>query len=542
MTLENARDTPDSQATTPFEASLRWRTLNYVLLVLFIAATALLLYNLQFGSIFSLVSLGLLDSLCLVSFGLNSRGHYRFAAILCIVASLLAVNFNVYDGYGLFDSGVVAYPIFIILGAMLLGRRTVPWLSIAALASLGLITYLQWSGLISVRAKAEKIGGVLPLSILTLIAGLLVSAIMGAMERSLGQLRRAESELRVANGSLEARVNQREAELRELQGRLIEDEKLATLGRVTAAVAHEMNSPIAAMVSMSGSTEESLAQLQKSLTVLVSQSTQEEREAFLALLNARQTYPPGSERDARKLALAEVERWGFADAPALADLLLGFRVPVTQENAQRIAVAVTTTAGRASADVLFRMADLEEASLVIRDAALKQSRVVDSLRASLLAGNPTSRVELDLAGEGGAAVKGFVSRQRTETDVSFTSRGNVVVEGNSGRLGLVWLNLLKNAVEAAGPSGRVSVEVIPLATTARVEVRDSGPGIPIENHSQIFKPFFTTRSLGTGLGLGLTTANRVVLDHGGTISFSSEPGETRFWVDLPLAAKNGKVP
>lgn len=70
-----------------------------------------------------------------------------------------------------------------------------------------------------------------------------------------------------------------------------------------------------------------------------------------------------------------------------------------------------------------------------------------------------------------------------------------------------------------------------------VEVVDSGPGIPEEIQPRIFEPFFTTKDVGEGAGLGLQIVHRIVCEtHQGAIALESKPGETRFWVRLPMKA------
>ncbi len=73
-----------------------------------------------------------------------------------------------------------------------------------------------------------------------------------------------------------------------------------------------------------------------------------------------------------------------------------------------------------------------------------------------------------------------------------------------------------------------------------VEVVDDGPGISREAQVHVFEPFYTTKEVGAGTGLGLDIVRRVVAGHGGEISVQSEPGETRFTVRLPLnTTQNG---
>ena len=68
-----------------------------------------------------------------------------------------------------------------------------------------------------------------------------------------------------------------------------------------------------------------------------------------------------------------------------------------------------------------------------------------------------------------------------------------------------------------------------------VSVADTGPGVPEALRKRVFEPFFTTKPVGEGTGLGLDISYRIVVNgHGGDISLSSEPGDTKFLVRLPV--------
>jgi signal transduction histidine kinase len=108
-----------------------------------------------------------------------------------------------------------------------------------------------------------------------------------------------------------------------------------------------------------------------------------------------------------------------------------------------------------------------------------------------------------------------------------------LVDGLGGELNQVWANLIDNALDAAGPSGRVDILASVEDAFVVVRVIDSGPGIPAAVRARIFDPFFTTKPLGEGTGLGLDIARRIVGGHGGELDFTSEPGRTEFRVALP---------
>ncbi len=112
-------------------------------------------------------------------------------------------------------------------------------------------------------------------------------------------------------------------------------------------------------------------------------------------------------------------------------------------------------------------------------------------------------------------------------------RGLLVV-GEPGALHQIWVNLLDNAIAAAGAAGTVSVKALQSDSTVTVVVENSGEPIPRRVLGRIFDPFFTTKPVGQGTGLGLSVVRSIVKQHGGEISVRSEPGEqTRFTVCLP---------
>jgi signal transduction histidine kinase len=108
------------------------------------------------------------------------------------------------------------------------------------------------------------------------------------------------------------------------------------------------------------------------------------------------------------------------------------------------------------------------------------------------------------------------------------------VVGHPGELNQVWTNLIANAAEAMNGSGTLEIRSYAEGGDVVVEVRDDGPGIPADLVDRVFDPFVTTKAPGEGTGLGLNLSHQIVVQrHGGTISVQSEPGQTRFVVRLP---------
>jgi signal transduction histidine kinase len=99
----------------------------------------------------------------------------------------------------------------------------------------------------------------------------------------------------------------------------------------------------------------------------------------------------------------------------------------------------------------------------------------------------------------------------------------------------VWTNLIDNAIAALGDAGTLTVRTAADNGCIRVDIADDGPGIPEAVRARVFDPFFTTKPPGSGTGMGLDTARRIVEQHHrGSLSFDTGEGGTVFHVWLPL--------
>jgi PAS domain S-box-containing protein len=180
-----------------------------------------------------------------------------------------------------------------------------------------------------------------------------------------------------------------------------------------------------------------------------------------------------------------------------------------------------------------RFAEIEELLSESREGVERAIAIVRDMR-ELAHGGSVARERVEL-GELLASVVRMVQAQRPS--------GVVIVEryrpaprvlGNAGQLRQVFLNLLVNAVQAVGASGRVELVLDSERGGACVRVRDDGPGIAPEHRERIFVPFFTTKPAGEGTGLGLYISYQIVQGHGGEVRVDSVPGAgATFQVWLP---------
>jgi predicted CoA-binding protein len=108
------------------------------------------------------------------------------------------------------------------------------------------------------------------------------------------------------------------------------------------------------------------------------------------------------------------------------------------------------------------------------------------------------------------------------------------IQAYGSELNQVWTNILDNAIDAAGGKGRLVLRTRFADPWVVVDIEDNGPGISLEDQNKLFSPFFTTKPMGKGTGLGLNISYNIIHRHGGEIKVKSQPGETHFEVWLPV--------
>lgn len=358
-----------------------------------------------------------------------------------------------------------------------------------------------------------------------------VGAVMTAVSlRSLARrLRRAEilqiEEIRL-NAILDterAKLADALAALSEARLELIAQARSATIGDMAAGIAHELNSPLAALTRSLEHAETDIRSL------LAEMPDAEVIEQVMTTAYRRPTLSAKEERTRRR----ELAQAGVPDhrIRSLAAAGIG-----SAADARRIQEAGLDDA------VVDAAAGLGSS---LRNARLAQdhiSTLVKGLR-SAMRPDALDPVSTDVADTIEDSLRltahrlGGVEVVRRYGDVE-------PILAHPGQLTQVWTNLLTNAADALAGQGAVTLTVSRRGRGVRVEVADTGPGIPESVQDRIFEPRFTTKAgaVRFGLGLGLGISRRIVTDHGGTITVRSRPGETVFTIDLPARPPEGGEP
>jgi signal transduction histidine kinase len=321
----------------------------------------------------------------------------------------------------------------------------------------------------------------------------------------------------------------------------LQDDKMVSLGKLSAGLAHELNNPASAVsrsaqllqTSMSAADRAARDLARLGLTPEQLAAVDRVREACMRI-PAVVSLSPLERADREDEIAAWLDAHG-ANASAVEALA---ETAVTLE-------ALDELAGYLEGDGLDAALDWVAAGCTVRmlareneRAAAKISELVSAMKRLTHMDRAAVSEAIDV-GQGLRDTLTVLAHKARDKSVRVkidVAPGLPHVNGVGGELEQVWMNIVDNALDAVDLGGNVSVTAKPEGHSLVVRVIDDGPGIAPEHQGQIFDPFFTTKAPGQGTGLGLDIARTHLRSHGGNIDFDSRPGRTEFRVTLPLAA------
>jgi len=333
-----------------------------------------------------------------------------------------------------------------------------------------------------------------------------------------------------------------------MQSTTVQQEKMASLGTLAAGLMHELNNPGAAARRAASQLRENLLRLHEiSLKFKERDFTAEQKHCMFDLQK-------------HALAVKQPLMMNSLDQSDAEEALAEWMESANIENAWKMAPTLVSIGMKASELESVRNnfdGPLLGEALSWLDALVSSMQLVGTIEESI--GRVTDLVQ---------AVKSYAYEgkgQRQTIDINNSIHATLVILGHKLRekeivleksfaadlpplhsecsgLNQIWTNLLDNAIDAVPQHGRISVHTWAEQSTADpkkphtdlcISVTDNGSGIPLESQEHVFDPFYTTKPVGVGTGIGLGIVQRIVEQYNGVIRFSSEPGDTKFVVRLP---------
>jgi signal transduction histidine kinase len=316
--------------------------------------------------------------------------------------------------------------------------------------------------------------------------------------------------------------------------------KLISLGTLSAGLAHELNNPAAAVRSNVNNLESALQTLPSLALRLHQQPLTADQIAFLDDLYNKATTAALKASQLDPIAQSEAE-------DAIADWLEAHEV----ENAWKLAPMLVTAGldvtqldevtAQITPDCLECVLTWLETTLtsikLLEDIKLGSTRISELITAmknySYLDRSPLQDIDIHEGIENTLIILKHKLKYGMVVEKQY---GNVPkISAYAPQLNQVWTNLIDNAIDATNGKGHLWIRTSVEDECVLVEIADDGAGIPTDVQPRIFDQFFTTKEVGKGTGLGLDIARRIIVgQHQGKLGFSSEPGNTRFQVRLPI--------
>jgi PAS domain S-box-containing protein len=351
-------------------------------------------------------------------------------------------------------------------------------------------------------------------------------------------LKQTEAALEQLNQTLKRTLT----DLQTTQAELIQAEKMAALGQLTASVAHEINTPLGVI---RGATDNMIAAFRTSLRQwpeFMQSLTPSQQQDFLALVEAAlQTQQPISTREERHLRRqwqAELTAQAIPNAARLADQLsrLGLRSALPSRRESPLGAYASILQAPNGTDLLEMANTLvlqQQSARSIQQEVDRAAKIVFALKTYSYQNDQGEQSRVAITEGLEVALTLYQNRLRQGIEVIRRYDETPPLLCNPDELTQVWVNLIDNAIYAMEQQGTLEIAVTQAGDRLVVAITDSGGGISPEIQARIFEPFFTTKPRGEGSGLGLDIVHQIVVKHGGEIQVASQPGRTTFTVQFP---------
>ncbi len=319
--------------------------------------------------------------------------------------------------------------------------------------------------------------------------------------------------------------------------KMIDMEKLVTLGKLIMGIAHEINTPIGAVNAANTSLQKNVPDVLTMMPEVIREIPEELTELFFQLLKVAMS--PGEpltsreERKKRKEVQKILEEENIEGARGLAKKLIKIGL---YNDVKTFVPLFKNQAADKLLDLISLVGNINMNMDNIDVATQKIMKMVSAVKEYSYKERNEKPIEIDLEKNMEMVLTLYHNVLKYGVEVIREYDENLpTIYGYPDELTQVWTNIIHNAAQAMEGKGTLKISLKNEGNNwVSVGITDSGPGIPQEIRHKIFEPFFTTKPKGEGTGIGLEIVKKIVAKHRGKIKVKSKPGETSFIIYLPV--------
>jgi len=320
-------------------------------------------------------------------------------------------------------------------------------------------------------------------------------------------------------------------------------DRLASLGKLSAGLAHELNNPASAAKRASSQLRDIFKRIREASHALGAHDLTPAQKAEIDRLEASLVQQEGPPPDTLTISILEEQIDTLLRSHGQNDLWQ-LAADLARKNARPElleSLFATLDADTARAALVRISAALDVANLLneIESSTSRISELVSAIKQyTYMDQSPVQNVDIVKSLETTLTIMNHKLKRGVTVRRDY-QKIPLLVNSFGSELNQIWTNIIDNAIDAMNGKGELLIRTYRDKDCVVVEIGDNGPGIPASVQPHIFEPFFTTKGVGQGTGLGLDTVQRIVRKHRGNVEVTSAPGDTKFQVWLPLSEAAG---
>ncbi|XDD47607.1 sensor histidine kinase [Leptospira sp. WS39.C2] len=336
-----------------------------------------------------------------------------------------------------------------------------------------------------------------------------------------------------------------EIKFKDVLFQLIQSEKLSSIGMTVTSVAHEINSPLSAVILTSDSIRENISDFFKQLPQLesISKKSFPFIDSLIEQALVQENLPTGLEFRQKKIIFQkELEQFNINYNEQYADIFVTLGIKEIPKDWIQILIEYNSKALLLLAE---KIVNILQGTNAIQSSANRAIKIAQALK-NFTHFDPKAEIKtIQLSDSLNQILTILQGSLKHGIDLKTNFFNIPPIECYPDELNQVWTNMIQNSIQSMNGKGKLIIEinqtVLKNNPFAYVSIEDSGPGVAKEILDKIFDPFFTTKPIGQGTGLGLYISKQIIEKHKGIIDVIPTKGNTKFIVYLPYHQKTSLV-